>query len=93
MISTEATSTRLDDSDHKNHDMEAARSGGRDITRRISSERVSRMLNCEGRIVAMYAPLGLGMDWVDAKLHSSVSQLIEYPGRYSYTSMIEKTAS
>jgi hypothetical protein len=42
-------------------------SGGREITRANSRERVARMLSFDGRIVAMYAPLGLGRDWLDAE--------------------------
>jgi hypothetical protein len=36
----------------------------------ISRERVSRMLNVEGKIVAIYAPSGLGRDCFDAGRHS-----------------------
>jgi len=73
ILSEDPTSIRLDDSDHKNHETEAASSGGRDITREISRDRVARMLSLEGRTVAMYAPSGLGRDWEDAKYQKSVS--------------------
>jgi hypothetical protein len=66
ILSEDPTSIRFDDSDHKNQEIEAASSDGRDITRVISRERVVRMLSLEGRIVAMYAPSGLGRDWLDA---------------------------
>ena len=42
--------------------MDAAISGGRDITRNISRERVSRILSLDGWIVAIKAPFGLGRD-------------------------------
>lgn len=62
MLSVEATRIRFEDSDHKNHEIDVASSGGRDITRIISRERVARMLSLEGRIVAIYSPFGLGRD-------------------------------
>ena len=31
------------------------------------------MLNLEGKMVAMYAPSGLGRDWIDAIFHECVS--------------------
>jgi hypothetical protein len=67
ILSEDPTSIRFEDSDHKNHETEAASSGGRDITRVISRDRVVRMLSLEGRTVAMYAPSGLGRDWDDAR--------------------------
>jgi hypothetical protein len=66
MISCDPTSTRFDDADHRNQEIEATSSEGRDITRMISRERVSRMLRVEGKIIAMYAPSGLGSDCLDA---------------------------
>jgi len=63
----EPRSMRVDDSDHTNQDIEDASSGGSVITRVISRDRVARMLSFEGRIVAMYAPSGLGRDCVDAE--------------------------
>jgi hypothetical protein len=66
MLSCDPTSTRFDDADHKNQEIEATSSEGRDITRMISRERVSRMLRVEGKIIAMYAPSGLGSDCLDA---------------------------
>jgi hypothetical protein len=62
ILSEEPTRIRVDDSDQKNQEIEAASSGGRDITRVISRDRVARMLSLEGRTVAMYAPSGLGRD-------------------------------
>jgi hypothetical protein len=62
MISGEPRRTRAEEGDHRNQEIEAASSGGRDITRRFCRERVDRMLSCDGRIVAMNAPSGLGMD-------------------------------
>jgi hypothetical protein len=53
---------RFEDSDQRNQCTDAATSGGRDITRIISNDRVSRMLSLDGRIVAMYVPFGLGRD-------------------------------
>ena len=76
MLSWDPTSTRFDDADHRNQEIEAANSGGRAITRTISRERVSRMLNVEGKIVAMYAPSGLGSDCLDAECQSSVSNTL-----------------
>ena len=49
----EAMSIFCDDADHRNHLTEAANSGGRDITRMISRDRVSLMLSLEGKMVAM----------------------------------------
>jgi hypothetical protein len=60
ILSVDATRTLLEEADHKNQDIELASSGGRFITRRISRERVSRMLSFEESTVAMYAPFGLG---------------------------------
>lgn len=70
MLSDEPTSIRFEDSDHKNHEIEATSSEGRDITRVISRDRVVRMLSLEGRTVAMFAPSGLGRDWADAILRN-----------------------
>lgn len=67
MLSVEATRRRFEDSDHRNQCTDAATSGGRDITRAISRDRVSRMLILEGRMVAMYAPFGLGRDRLEAR--------------------------
>jgi hypothetical protein len=66
MLSVEARRMRFEDSDHRNQWTAAATSGGRDITRFTSSERVSRMLSLAGRRVAISAPFGLGRDWVEA---------------------------
>jgi len=49
----DAISIRLDDADHRNQFIEAASSGGREITRVISSDHVSLMLSLEGKMVAM----------------------------------------
>lgn len=62
MFSADAKSIFSEFVDHENHSIEVASSGGRDITRVISRERVARMLSLEGRTVAMYAPSGLGED-------------------------------
>jgi hypothetical protein len=62
----EPRSMRFDDSDHRNQEIEDASSGGRDMTRVISRDRVARMLSLDRRMVAMYAPSGLGRDWVEA---------------------------
>jgi hypothetical protein len=62
ILSKEPTSIRFEDSDHKNQEVEDASSGGRDITRVISRDRVARMLSLEGRMVAINAPSGLGSD-------------------------------
>lgn len=61
-MSVEDTRSRDDDADHKNHVIEDAISGGRFITRVMSSVRVSRMLSFEVTIVARNAPSGLGSD-------------------------------
>ena len=66
MFSADATSSRFEDFDHRNHDIEEASSGGRFITCVISRDRVSRMLSFEGKRVAINAPFGLGRDWLDA---------------------------
>lgn len=73
ILSDDPRSIRFDDSDHRNQEIDAASSGGRDITRMISRDRVARMLSFEGRMVAMYAPLGLGRDWVDAGHQDSLA--------------------
>jgi hypothetical protein len=62
ILSKAPTSIRFEDSDHKNQEIEDASSGGRDITRVISRDRVARMLSLEGRMVAINAPSGLGSD-------------------------------
>ena len=62
MLSVDATRIRFDDFDHENHDTAAASSGGREIRRIISRERVARIVSFEERIAAIYAPLGLGRD-------------------------------
>ena len=72
-MSAEAKSIRAEDADHKNHRMDDASSAGSDITRVTSRERVARILSFEGRIVAMYAPSGLGRDWVDATFRIMIS--------------------
>lgn len=61
-MSAEARSIRVEDADHRNHEIDDASSGGRDITRVTSKERVARILSLEGRIVAMCVPSGLGRD-------------------------------
>jgi hypothetical protein len=76
MLSVEASRMRLDDSDHRNQCTDAATSGGREITRVTSKDRVSRMLSLEGRIVAINAPLGLGRDWVEARFSILVSDIL-----------------
>jgi hypothetical protein len=63
----EATRIAVDDADQRNQFTDAASSGGRDMTRIISRERVARTLSLAGRIVAMYSPLGLGRDCEDAR--------------------------
>lgn len=62
ILSEEPTSIRFEDSDHKNQEIEDASSGGRDITRVISRDRVARILSLEGKTVAINAPSGLGSD-------------------------------
>jgi hypothetical protein len=73
MLSVDATRIRVEEADHKNQDMELESSGGRVITRRVSRVRVSRMLRLEESMVAMYAPSGLGTEWVEAGNQESVS--------------------
>lgn len=67
IVSMEARRIRLESNDHRNHFIEVEKSVGIVIVRRISSDCVSRMLSFEGRTVAMYAPLGLGKAWDDAR--------------------------
>src|SRR5882724_5339951 len=86
ILSAEPTTIRFDDSDHKNQEMEDASSGGRDITRVISRDRVVRMLSLEGRTVAMYAPSGLGSDWEDATYQKVLGVIAINRIRLSYTS-------
>lgn len=62
----DAIRSLVDDADHRNQFTDAASSAGRDITRVVSRERVSRMLSLEGKTVAICAPSGLGMDCADA---------------------------
>lgn len=63
MTSAEAISMRLEEGDHRNDVTDAAvSSDGSDMARVISRERVSRILSFDGRIVAIYSPLGLGRD-------------------------------
>jgi hypothetical protein len=62
-----ASSSLLEEFDHKNQFIDAASSEGSDITRVVSSDRVSRMLSLEGKIVAIYAPSGLGRDCTEAR--------------------------
>ena len=78
MFSVDATRSRVEEADHKNQDIELESSGGRVITRRISRERVSRMLSLEESMVAMYAPSGLGTDWVEARNQKHVSWMPIY---------------
>ena len=92
ILSDEPTSTRLEDSDHKNQEIEAASSDGRDITRVISRDRVARMLSLEGRTVAMNAPSGLGRDWVDAGYQEWLGAISYSQRTPSYTSMTVRTA-
>lgn len=61
MVSGDATRMRVEDADHRNHDIELARSGGRVTTRVVSRERVLRMVSFEVRMVAMDEPSGLGI--------------------------------
>jgi len=73
---------------------EAASSDGSDITRMVSRERVSLIESFEGKIVAMYAPLGLGRDCEAARRRSVYENYST--GRQSsttaYTSMCERIA-
>ena len=66
MLSVLARSTRLESSDHMNHDTEDASSGGIVAFRIVSRERVARIMSFVGRMIAMYAPFGLGTHCVDA---------------------------
>lgn len=66
MISADATNTRFEDDDHKNEITDVVSSGGSVTARATSSERVSLIINFDGRIVTMCAPFGLGRDCVDA---------------------------
>ena len=77
-MSAEARSSRFDDGDQRNQAIEEDNSGGRETTRLISRERVSRMLSLDGRIVATYAPSGLGRDCEDAKFSSRVSNHLRH---------------
>lgn len=72
MLSAEATRTRVDDGDHKNHVTDAASSGGSAMTRVVWRELVERIVSPDGRTVAMCAPLGLGKDWVEAMVQCKV---------------------
>jgi hypothetical protein len=92
ILSEDPTSIRLEDSDHKNQETEAASSGGRDITRIISRDRVARMLSLEGRTVAMYTPSGLGKDWVDARYQEFSVIIISVHRVASYTSKTVRSA-
>ncbi len=92
ILSDELISIRLEDSDHKNQETEAASSGGSDITRVISRDRVARMLSLEGRRVAMWAPSGLGRDWVDARYQSLSATVINTSIIASYTSKTARSA-
>ena len=76
MLSVEASRIRLDVSDHRNQCTDAATSGGREITRVISKDRVSRILSLEGRIVAINAPSGLGRDCIEARFRILVSDIL-----------------
>jgi hypothetical protein len=58
---------RCEFADHRNHNIDVANSGGSKMTRVVSRDRVVLILSFEGRIVAMYAPSGLGRDWEDAR--------------------------
>lgn len=79
MLSVDASKIRVDEADHRNQEMEHKSSGGRVTTRKVSRERVSRMLSLEESIVAMYAPSGLGIDWVDAGNQKHVSWIRRHP--------------
>src|SRR5450756_1055895 len=92
MLSEEPTSIRFEDSDHKNQEIEDTSSGGREITRVISRDRVARMLSLEGRTVAMYAPSGLGRDWVDARCQEVLAKVTNNQAMGSYTSKNVRTA-
>jgi hypothetical protein len=58
--------TLSEDGDHRNHCMLEDNSAGSAMTRKISSDRVKRRTSFAGRIVAIYAPFGLGNECVDA---------------------------
>lgn len=60
-----AKSTWSEEGDHWNQVI-IERSAGRVIARIVSRVRVERIINLEGRMVAMYAPLGLGKDCPEA---------------------------
>jgi hypothetical protein len=66
IVSADATNTRFEDDDHKNDIVEVVSSGASVMARATSRERVSLMINFDGRIVAICVPFGLGRDWVDA---------------------------
>ena len=55
-----------EDSDQRNQFTNAANSGGSDITRTVSRERVVRILSFDGKRVAINSPLGLGRECKDA---------------------------
>jgi hypothetical protein len=67
---------RLESSDHRDHDIDDASSGGIVMVRTISSERVDRMMSFVGRMMARNAPFGLGRHWVDAIIKKNVSEVI-----------------
>ena len=90
MISEDATRSRFDDLDHRNHDIEEASSGGRDMTRVTSRDRVSRMLILAGKSVAINAPFGLGADWLDAKIYRSVRNHLSTEHNYLHFRQREK---
>jgi hypothetical protein len=60
IVSPDERSTLLDDSDHNSDCVE--NDAGKGMTRVVSRDRVARRVSFEGRIVAMYAPSGLGME-------------------------------
>lgn len=62
MTSADAISSRLEEHDHKNDVIDAVSSEGSAMVRIISRVRVSLKCSFDGRTVAIYAPLGLGID-------------------------------
>jgi hypothetical protein len=58
----DAIRSRFENDDHRNQFIDDTSSEGREITRAISRERVDRNVSFDGRIVATYAPLGLGSE-------------------------------
>lgn len=66
MVWLVANKIRAEEGDQEKNCTEEVKASGSVTMRVSSSDRTARIANLAGRMVAMYAPSGLGMEWADA---------------------------